>query len=434
MTVLAHYTLRRKDIPLVHFCLEAEQEVTAGMAQTIYQVHVTQVEEDNRHLLPGTLREQLTDASLLTWIDRRKAPKNRQFVDQIMYAIADDENPLRYVDISHALSLNDAFWITNDEVPSLWKNFNLYSHPFDEVLAYVAFTGYSQKISGVLSSPELTSSGALKKCWSNRKDGIYLIKGDDFIKTEDGRSQATMEFYAAQIAEKMGFAHIPYELEEFHHRDGEKEIVCTCKLFTSEDVGFVNAYDFFLDKGIDVEREDLSRFKIQEQMANVYGNAAYQDLMVFDALICNRDRHLGNFGYLVDNNTGEYLSPAPIFDNGFALLYGAARGNLSNISAYIETLEGKYLPFDQQTRLFIQPRHAPRIRRLLNFEFKKHPCYNVSDECLAKMSEMIQFRARHILSIYQEKKDVTRTIGNNSFIKNEHIQNKTFNSIDTTCP
>ena len=156
MTVLAHYTLRRKDIPLVHFCLEAEQEVTAGMAQTIYQVHVTQVEEESRHLLPGTLREQLTDASLLTWIDRRKAPKNRQFVDQIMHAIADDENPLRYVDISHALSLNDAFWITNDEAPALWKDFNLYSHPFDEVLAYVAFTGYSKRVSGVISSPELT--------------------------------------------------------------------------------------------------------------------------------------------------------------------------------------------------------------------------------------------------------------------------------------
>lgn len=44
----------------------------------------------------------------------------------------------------------------------------------------------------------------------------------------------------------------------------------------------------------------------------IYGPAAYQDLMVFDARICNRDRHLGNFGYLVDNNTGAYLSPAPI--------------------------------------------------------------------------------------------------------------------------
>lgn len=231
MTVLAHYTLRRKNIPLVHFRLEAEQEVTAGMAQTIYQVHVTQVEEESRHLLPGMLREQLTDASLLTWIDRRKTPKNRQFVDQIMHAIADDENPLHYVDISHALSLNDAFWITNDDIPSLWKDFNLYSHPFDEVLAYVAFTGYSKRVSGVISSPELTSSGALKKCWSNCPNGIYLIKGDDFIKTEDGRSQATMEFYAAQIAEKMGFTHVPYNLEEFHRRNGEREIVCTCKLF-----------------------------------------------------------------------------------------------------------------------------------------------------------------------------------------------------------
>ena len=282
MTVLAYYTLRRKDIPLVHFYLEAEQEVTAGMAQTVYQVHVTQVEEESRHLLPGTLREQLTDASLLTWIDRRKAPKNRQFVDQILHAIADDENPLRYVDISHALSLNDAFWITNDEVPALWKDFNLYSHPFDEVLAYVAFTGYSKRVSGVISSPELTSSGALKKCWSNRPDGIYLIKGDDFIKTDDGRSQATMEFYAAQIAEKMGFTHVPYDLEEFHHRDGEREIVCTCKLFTSEDVGFINAYEFFKDKGIDVDREDLSRLRVQEQMAMIYGPAAYQDLMVFE--------------------------------------------------------------------------------------------------------------------------------------------------------
>ena len=404
MEQTAGYTLRRKDIPLIRFVLETEQEVTNGIEQTIYKIHVAEINEKKRHLFPYMLRESLTNRTLRGWIERRKAPKNRQFVEQIMHAIADDQNPLRYVDISHALSLNDAFWITNDAVPALWKDFNLYSHPFDEVLAYVAFTGYSKRVSGVISSPELTSSGALKKCWSNRKDGIYLIKGDDFIKSEDGRSQATMEFYAAQIAEKMGFAHIPYDLEEFHHRNGEREIVCTCKLFTSEDVGFVNAYDFFRDKGIDVETEDLSRLKIQEKMAQVYGTAAYQDLMVFDALICNRDRHLGNFGYLVDNNTGEYLSPAPIFDNGLSLLYGAARGNMADIPAYIETIEGKYLPFNQQARFFIQPRHAPLIRSLLNFEFQKHPRYNVSDECLAKMSRMIQLRAKTILEIYQERK------------------------------
>ena len=155
----SEYTLRRKNMVLIRFVLETEQEVTNGIEQTIYKIHITEINEKNRHLFPYMLRENLTNRTLQGWIERRKAPKNRQFVEQIMHAIADDQNPLRYVDISHALSLNDAFWITNDAVPALWKDFNLYSHPFNEVLAYVAFTGYSK----------------------NRKDGIYLIKGDDFL-------------------------------------------------------------------------------------------------------------------------------------------------------------------------------------------------------------------------------------------------------------
>lgn len=129
----------------------------------------------------------------------------------------------------------------------------------------------------------------------------------------------------------------------------------------------------------------------------------HQDLMLFDSLICNRDRHLGNFGYLVDNNTGKYISPAPIFDNGFSLLYGAAKGNMADIPAYIKTIEGKYLPFDLQAQLFIQPRHAAKLRKLLHFKFQKHPRYNVSDICLEKMSEMIQLRGKAILKIYDRR-------------------------------
>ena len=77
---------------------------------------------------------------------------------------------------------------------------------------------------------------------------------------------------------------------------------------------------------------------------------------------------------------------------------------MADIPAYFETIEGKYLPFDQQARLFIQPRHIPAIRSLLNFQFQKHPKYNVNDACLAKMNEMIQLRAKRLLGIYQEKK------------------------------
>lgn len=79
MTVLAHYTLRRKDIPLVHFCLEAEQEVTAGMAQTVYQVHVTQVEEERRHLLP-------VSKSSITVMEREKSSAHASCSRQRMSA------------------------------------------------------------------------------------------------------------------------------------------------------------------------------------------------------------------------------------------------------------------------------------------------------------------------------------------------------------
>ena len=320
-----------------------------------------------------------------------------------MQTIGDDENPLAYVDISHALSLNDALWITNAAYPIAWQDFNLYHHPFNEVLAYVAFTGYSEKISGVVTSPEYTSSGALKKCWSNRLDGIYLIKGDDFIKYTDGRSQATMEYYAAQVAEVMGFEHIPYDLEMFHHRNGEKEIVCKCKLFTSEDVGYTAAYDFFRAKGLAMKRANLANILVQDKMAEIYGREKYGDLMIYDALICNKDRHLGNFGYLTDNNTGAYLRPAPIFDNGFSLLYGAAKNDMENLEAYISSLSGKYMNFDTAVKLFIRPDHIPGIRKLLNFHFRKHPKYNVANATLEKMSQFIQLRARKILSLYREK-------------------------------
>ena len=45
----------------------------------------------------------------------------------------------------------------------------------------------------------------------------------------------------------------------------------------------------------------------------------FADIFFFDAIIFNTDRHLGNFGYLIDNDTNEIVGAAPIFDNGYGL-------------------------------------------------------------------------------------------------------------------
>lgn len=401
--LLASYVLKLKDIPLVEFSLYVVYEEIFDTVVENYSIKINNVHQENKHLLPKKLSSNLTEAELLKWINRRKAPKNRQFVEKILSAIDDSDNPMKYVDVSHALSLNDAYWITNDIMEYKWDELNLYSHPFDEALSYVAFTGYSQKVSGLLSSPEITSSGMLKKCWSNREDGIYLLKGDDVFQSNDGRSQATHEFYAAQVAEAFGIEHIDYGLEEFHHRNGNKEIVCICKLFTSENEGFVDASIVAGGKGVDVHNLDLSSLSVQKQFSDWFGEF-YADMMVFDSLIINRDRHLGNFGMIVDNNTGEYLRPAPLFDNGCSMLLGASKFDLKEgYTDYVASLYCKYMDCDKQARLFVQERHISRLRKLLDFQFVKHPKYNISDETLKVMSKFIQERARKIIALYQQK-------------------------------
>ena len=401
--LLASYVLKLKDIPLVEFSLYVVYEEIFDTVVENYSIKINNVHQENKHLLPKKLSFNLTEEELLKWINRRKAPKNRQFVEKILSAIDDSDNPMKYVDVSHALSLNDAYWITNDIMEYKWDELNLYSHPFDEALSYVAFTGYSQKVSGLLSSPEITSSGMLKKCWSNREDGIYLLKGDDVFQSNDGRSQATHEFYVAQVAEAFGIEHIDYGLEEFHHRNGNKEIVCICKLFTSENEGFVDASIVAGDKGVDVNNLDLSSLSVQKQFSDWFGKF-YADMMVFDSLIINRDRHLGNFGMIVDNNTGEYLRPAPLFDNGCSMLLGASKFDLKEgYTDYVASLYCKYMDCDKQARLFVQERHISRLRKLLDFQFVKHPKYNISDETLKVMSKFIQERARKIIALYQQK-------------------------------
>ena len=401
--LLASYVLKLKDIPLVEFSLYVVYEEIFDTVVENYSIKINNVHQENKHLLPKKLSSNLTEEELLKWINRRKAPKNRQFVEKILSAIDDSDNPMKYVDVSHALSLNDAYWITNDIMEYKWDELNLYSHPFDEALSYVAFTGYSQKVSGLLSSPEITSSGMLKKCWSNREDGIYLLKGDDVFQSNDGRSQATHEFYAAQVAEAFGIEHIDYGLEEFHHRNGNKEIVCICKLFTSENEGFVDASIVAGGKGVDVHNLDLSSLSVQKQFSDWFGEF-YADMMVFDSLIINRDRHLGNFGMIVDNNTGEYLRPAPLFDNGCSMLLGASKFDLKEgYKDYVASLYCKYMDCDKQARLFVQERHISRLRKLLDFQFVKHPKYNISDETLKVMSKFIQERARKIIALYQQK-------------------------------
>lgn len=396
------YILQSKDVPLVEFNLNVTQERIQGEIDRQYHLSISKVYNEHKNLFPKNLL-RIDEATLLEWIKNRKAPKNRQFVNKIMSTYEDNKSPISYVDISYALSVNDAFWITNKEYPRKWQECNLYNHKFDEILAYVAFTGYSKKISGIITSPEFTTDGMQKKSWSNREDGIYLIKGQSEIFSRSGRSDVFNEFYASQIADAMKFRHVNYDIEEFKHHDGKRELVSVCKLFTSEETGYIPIYYALLEDN-KIDFNNLSSIKTELQIADIYGKKEFEDMMVLDSIIYNVDRHLKNFGILVNNDTGKCEGPAPLFDHGISLLIGAAEVELNNPYEYAKTITSKFdIDFDLQAKRFIRPRHLERLRKLTVFKFKRHEKFNMPEATLMLIEKFIQHRGKEMLHLYREK-------------------------------
>ena len=86
---IAQYTLRSKDVPLISFSLYELEEEAFGLKNKVYSVQIDKIFLENQALFPKNLSINLSNDELLRWINRRKAPKNRQFVEKILAAFDD---------------------------------------------------------------------------------------------------------------------------------------------------------------------------------------------------------------------------------------------------------------------------------------------------------------------------------------------------------
>lgn len=395
------YLLKSKNKTIASFALqkqELKQEFNAEIVvERVYEIVDLQVFLPT--LLPHDLQEDCTPQTLKKWIEKRKVPKNRAFVEKIIhtYHPSHPNDFLAYIDVSLGFSLNDTFWITPSDEVYQWEDFNLYTHPFDSMLMQVAFSGISHKATGLITTPEYTTNGALRKCWRFEEGEIKLYKASTHAFANGGK-EAYGEYYTAQIAQAMGLGRVPYDLEEFRG-----EIVSVCPLFTSEEVGFLPMYVC-----LPRHSRGLKRFELLGAIQKIYGKEALADLMLFDALICNTDRHLGNFGMLFNNEDNTLISPAPIFDNGLCVFNFLTEEELECID---EALEGKTSSFDisfnQQLEVFVDKRHIPMLEALLSFEFEKHSQYNLPTHWLEAIALFIQKRAKHAIAL-AEKREVKR--------------------------
>lgn len=366
-------------------------------------VRVLSVNDAERKFLPIDMAGKVTDESLWTWIKRRVAPISRTNIQNLLLKQGLDPKDTRHVlELCRALSLNDVYWIAGEKSKKTWAEVNLYENAFSKTVSFLALTGEGSIADrGWRSSPEYTTDGNLAKCWRRVGDEVRLYKTGTKGAINAG-FEPYSEFYAAQIAEALELPHARYGLEKF-----KGKLCCTSPLFTSDRYSFVPA-------------------KRMSDILDPIDDPRFSNVFFFDALIFNTDRHMGNFGYLVDNDTNEIVDAAPIFDNGYGLF-----------SQAVEAPGSKNHEFDD-LRLFLN-RVRPacydgwlsfpggvtaemkdRLRKLIGFRFTPHHTHNLHQSRLREIESFLQKRVLGIIEYGEKADDLLKISANSGTINQDH--------------
>lgn len=356
-------------------------------------VCVTSVNESARRFLPLDFKGQPDDRLLFKWISHRTVPRGRAHIRDMLLKLGLNPDDLQsIIAISHGLSLNDVYWIVNDSFSGKWADFNLYEHDFSKAISYMAFTGGGSQIRQEwTSSPEFTTNGLLAKCWRRVKGDVVLYKTGTEGAVNAG-FEPYSEYYASQVAEALGLSHVQYGLSKFKGR-----ICSTCSLFTSERIGFIPA-----------GRLMNAQQALQE--------TCFSDVFFFDSIVFNTDRHLGNFGYLIDNDSNTIIGTAPIFDNGYGLF-----------SQAVYSAEPKFDEF-ADLRKFLRRVHPSlylnwlkipggltekrinQLKALRGFRFTQHPNYNLPTKRLRLIEDFLQKRVLQIIEFGEKADDFIKVL------------------------
>ena len=187
------YYLKNKDKILLQFEI-CNVEIDDYLKEKQYKQEIKNIQVFS-DLMPINLDKNDLQNSLKKWIENRRVPYNRKFVEKIIATYANDFNQsfIDYIDISFALSLNDTFWIVTSNKNYSWKEYNLYDNNFEQALELVAFNGKDFKANGITLSPEYTTNGMLQKCWHKENNKIVLYKGSS-EKYANGGKEAFSEY------------------------------------------------------------------------------------------------------------------------------------------------------------------------------------------------------------------------------------------------
>ena len=193
------------------------------------------------------------------------------------------------------------------------------------------------------------------------------------------------EFLACQLAEQICPQAVHYDLGFYHQK-----LISKCRLFTDEEHGLAKINDFpDHPNSVSGLMKFYEKFGVEDVLRRMF---------VLDALILNTDRHLGNFGFLFDNQTMEVKTAAPMFDHNRSLLFDLDEEQMAKPDWYV----GKCRPrigvdFIKTAKGMLTDKIRQELKNLDGFRFAPHPTIELPKGRLEALSDVVERQRRAIL-------------------------------------
>lgn len=318
--------------------------------------------------------------TLTGFLERRKAPKHREHIQRLLERFGCDDLE-GFLNVTHAVSLNDTFWVKQAESDICWNQVSLYQNEFDQFISEAAFDGSVSSSELSTTSPEFGTDGNYAKCWVREDEEIFLYKtGSSRYEIEP-----LSEFLASQLAAVLCPSYVDYDLDFYRGK-----LISKCRLFTSEEYGLAKAAGIFTG-----ERTIPVMLDFFEKLGS---GDAFRRMCILDALILNPDRHYGNFGVLFNTDTMEPVSMCPVFDNNRSLFPDLDQEQLDNPDWYLQKCKpmiGK--DFLVTARGLLTAEIRSDLKNLVGFRFSQHERITAPQERLDALSKIVNAQIKAII-------------------------------------
>lgn len=314
------------------------------------------------------------------FLEHRKAPKHREHIQELLrrYGCDDLEGFLK---VSHALSLNDTFWVKPMMSDLSWEHVSLYKNPFNQLISEAAFDGTISESDLSSTSPEFGTDGYYAKCWVREGEEIFLYKTGSALHMIEPVS----EFLTFQLAKIICPHAVEYDLDYYHGK-----LISKCRLFTSENTCLVKAGSLF--DGDKTLPAVLDRFEA------LGSGDDFRRMCVLDAICFNPDRHYGNFGVLADADTLAIIGMAPVYDNNRSLFPELDEDQLADPDWYMDRCKPRLgKDFIKNAKVLMTDSIRNDLMNLQGFQFAPHGSIEISTRRLELLSSLVNRQIGKIL-------------------------------------